>query len=255
MALLTVKNLSVGFNSRVIVDKLNFSVNSSDYLCVVGENGSGKTTLMKTLLSLQEPVSGSIETGDGLKKNEIGYLPQQTLVQRDFPASVREIVLSGCQGRCGLRPFYNKEEKKLARDNMERMGILPIANRCYRELSGGQQQRVLLARALCATRKILLLDEPVSGLDPIVTSQMYNLIADLNRDGITIIMISHDIDAALRYATHILHIGDNIFFGSRENYLQSNAGRFFMMQKKASEYLPDVGFSFTQEEGGRKAHV
>ncbi|MGN0306714.1 MAG: metal ABC transporter ATP-binding protein [Lachnospiraceae bacterium] len=235
MALLTIQNLSLGYDSHAIVENLNFSVNSGDYLCIVGENGSGKTTLMKTLLRLQEPISGQILVGDGLKINEIGYLPQQTVVQRDFPASVREIVLSGCQGRCGLRPFYNREEKKLAEENIERMGLTELANRCYRELSGGQQQRVLLARALCATRKVLLLDEPVSGLDPKVTAEMYDLISRLNQEGVTIIMISHDVSAAVRFASHILHIGSTVFFGTKEEYLESTAGRFFLMQQKGGE--------------------
>ena len=227
MAYITATDLSLGYDNQVIVSNLDFSVDKGDYLCIVGENGSGKSTLMKTLLLLKEPLGGHIETGDGLKANEIGYLPQQTVVQKDFPASVKEIVLSGCQGRCGLRPFYNKEEKNLAKENMERMGITDLADRCYRELSGGQQQRVLLARALCATRKVLLLDEPVAGLDPVVTAQMYELIEGLNKEGITIIMVSHDIDAAVRYATRILHIGDRIFFGTKEEYLESEAGRFF----------------------------
>lgn len=235
MSLLTIQNLSLGYDSNVVVEKLNFCVNTGDYLCIVGENGSGKTTLMKTLLHLQEPLSGEILVGDGLKANEIGYLPQQTLVQKDFPASVREIVLSGCQGRCGLRPFYNKEEKQLAEENMERMGVTEFANRCYRELSGGQQQRVLLARALCATRKILLLDEPVSGLDPKVTMDMYNLIKDLNDEGITIIMISHDMAAAVRYASHILHIGKHTFFGTKEEYVKSDRGKFFVSQEGGEE--------------------
>lgn len=235
MAFITATDLSLGYESQVVVHDLNFSVSQGDYLCIVGENGSGKTTLMKTLLHLKDPISGKIETGDGLKKNEIGYMPQQTAVQKDFPASVREIVLSGCQGRCGIRPFYSKEEKSLAEKNMNRMGILNLANRCYRELSGGQQQRVLLARALCATGKILLLDEPVAGLDPVVTSHMYDLIEGLNREGITIIMISHDISAALRYASHILHIGDRLFFGTKDEYLKSDIGRSFVDQQKGGE--------------------
>lgn len=232
MAFITATDLSLGYESQVIVDKLNFSISKGDYLCIVGENGSGKTTLMKTLLHLREPISGKVETGDGLKKNEIGYLPQQTILQKDFPASVKEIVLSGCQGRCGMRPFYNREEKELAKENMERMGITDLANRCYRDLSGGQQQRVLLARALCATGKVLLLDEPVAGLDPKVTSQMYDLIEGLNKEGITIIMISHDISAAVRYASHILHIGDRVFYGTKEEYLKSETGRSFTEQQK-----------------------
>ena len=232
MSFITVKNLEVGYEKKTITEPINFKVDRQDYLCIVGENGAGKSTLMKTLLGLIKPVGGEIVFGDGLKANEIGYLPQQTVVQRDFPASVREIVLSGCQARAGFRPFYNKEEKKIAEENMERMGITGLADSCYRELSGGQQQRVLLARALCATRKVLLLDEPVSGLDPKVTADMYELIDGLNRDGITIIMISHDIAAAVRYATHILHIGANLFYGSREEYMESDEGRFFLMSQE-----------------------
>ncbi|MCR5801886.1 MAG: metal ABC transporter ATP-binding protein [Lachnospiraceae bacterium] len=239
MAFITATDLSLGYDSQIIVKNLNFSVGKGDYLCIVGENGSGKTTLMKTLLHLREPLGGQISTGDGLKENEIGYLPQHTVVQRDFPASVWEIVLSGCQGRCGLRPFYNSEEKKLAADNMERMGITDIKDRCYRELSGGQQQRVLLARALCATRKVLLLDEPVAGLDPFVTSQMYDLIKGLNKEGITIIMISHDISAALKYATHILHIGDKVFFGTRDEYLESESGHRFAEWQNGGEKIDE----------------
>ena len=221
MAQLICQDLCVGYDGKAVLQDLSFAVFSGDYLCIVGENGSGKSTLMKTILGLQQPVRGRILTLDGLRKNEIGYLPQQTQVQKDFPASVREIVLSGCQGRCGSRPFYNKEEKQLAADAMEKMQIAQLAKRCYRELSGGQQQRVLLARALCATRKMLLLDEPVSGLDPKVNRE----------DGITVIMISHDIAAAVKYASHILHIGDAVFFGTKAEYLQSPQGRLFAAEK------------------------
>ncbi len=232
MALLTAENLSVGYESRPVAVNLNFTINKGNYLCVIGENGSGKTTLMKTLLGLLPPLAGKIITGDGLKPNEIGYLPQQTIIQKDFPASVREIVLSGCQGRCGFRPFYSKEEKFLAEENIAKMGIADLARRSFRELSGGQQQRILLARALCATRKLLLLDEPVSGLDPKVTEEMYRLITSLNREGITVIMISHDIDAALRRASHILCLGVVPFFGPKEEYLQSGAGGLFGAARK-----------------------
>ena len=232
MAQLICQDLCVGYDGKAVLQDLSFAVFSGDYLCIVGENGSGKSTLMKTILGLQQPVRGRILTLDGLRKNEIGYLPQQTQVQKDFPASVREIVLSGCQGRCGSRPFYNKAEKQLAADAMAKMQIAQLAKRCYRELSGGQQQRVLLARALCATRKMLLLDEPVSGLDPKVTAEMYALIEKLNReDGITVIMISHDIAAAVKYASHILHIGDAVFFGTKTEYLQSPQGRLFAAEK------------------------
>ncbi len=232
MALIEVRDLVLGYDDHVIAGELNFCVNKGDYLCVVGENGSGKSTLMKTLLGLMKPLAGSILTGDGLKKNEIGYLPQQTAVQKDFPASVREIVLSGCQANAGLRPFYNRTEKAMAEENMKRMGVITLAGRCYRELSGGQQQRVLLARALCATRKVLLLDEPVTGLDPKVTAEMYDLIEKINKEGVTVIMISHDVEAAIKYANRILHIGSSVFFGNKEEYLKSKAGRQFLMQNR-----------------------
>ena len=232
MPQLLCNQVSVGYEGKAVLQNLNFAVNAGDYLCIVGENGSGKSTLMKTLLGLQPPIAGKIETGDGLRQNEIGYLPQQTAAQKDFPASVQEIVLSGCQGRCGLRPFYNKAEKQLAQENIRKMKIEPLAKRCYRELSGGQQQRVLLARALCATQKMLLLDEPVSGLDPKVTAEMYQLIQDLNqKEKITVLMISHDLSAAVRYASHILHIGDTVFFGTKEAYLKSPQGQLFAERK------------------------
>ena len=232
MSLIDVKSLTLGYENRIVLKDLSFHVDEGDYLCIVGENGSGKSTLMKTILGLKKPFGGEIIFGDGLKRKEIGYLPQQTIVQKDFPASVREIVLSGCQARCGLRPFYNREEKQLAEKNMERMGIKEFAKRCYRDLSGGQQQRVLLARALCATRKLLLLDEPVSGLDPMVTAEMYELIESLNKEGITIIMISHDIAAAVCYATKILHISKKPFFGTKEEYKNSDIGKLFIMREE-----------------------
>lgn len=226
MAQLTCEALTLGYEGQEILSHLSFSIEKGDYLCIIGENGSGKTTLMKTILGLRKPMKGSVLTGDGLSRREIGYLPQQSAIQRDFPASVREIVLSGFQGQCGLRPFYTREEKRQADKNMALMGIADKKKRCYRELSGGQQQRVLLARALCATQKMLLLDEPVAGLDPKVTQEMYALIERLNKEfGITIVMISHDIRAALQFANKILHIGDKLFFGTREEYLRFAAKR------------------------------
>lgn len=239
MAQIICRNLAIGYDGKAIVQNMNFSVNTGEYLCVIGENGAGKSTFMKTLLGLQPPIQGEILFGDNLKQNEIGYLPQQTEVQKDFPASVREIVLSGCQGRSGLRPFYNTQEKELAEDAMERMQITDLARRCYRELSGGQQQRVLLARALCATQKMLLVDEPVSGLDPKATAQMYELLEELNEiDGITIIMISHDIAAAMKYASHILRVGKHTFFGTRDEYLEEYRRRKAyrrMIQKREAQ--------------------
>ncbi len=227
MALLTCRNLTLGYDGREVLRDLHFTVFEGDYLCVIGENGSGKSTLMRTILGLQKPLSGEIEMGGGLRRSEIGYLPQQTPVQKDFPASVWEVVLSGAGGRCGARPFYNKEEKRAAAANLERLGAGNLARRCFRELSGGQRQRVLLARALLAARKMLLLDEPTGGLDPAATADLYRLIDSLHGEGVTIMMITHDISQALRYATRILLLGEERFFGSREEFLASGAGRRF----------------------------
>ena len=223
------QDLKLGFGSNILVEHLSFTIEKGNYLCIVGENGAGKSTLLRALLGLLKPLSGSILLGDGLRRKEIGYLPQQTFVQRDFPASVREVVLSGCQGRCGLRPFYNREEKLIAENAMEQMEINGMAETCYRDLSGGQQQRVLLARALCASDKLLVLDEPVSGLDPKMAETMYQLVARINREmGITIIMISHDVREAIPYATHILHMDRDYFFGTAEAYRKSEYGRLFL---------------------------
>ena len=225
------KNVTLGYDGSAVIKGLDFKVNSGDYLCILGENGSGKSTLIKALLGLINVMDGSINWGDGVSAKQIGYLPQQTLVQRDFPASVREIVISGCLSKCGLRPFYNKEEKAQARDAMEQLGITDLSKCCYRELSGGQQQRVLLARALCAASRLLLLDEPVTGLDPKAQLDLYELINELNKKGITIIMVSHDVHSSVKYASHILHIGakEQLFFGTKENYLESRIGKSFMI--------------------------
>lgn len=227
MALIKTENLTLSYENMTVIRDLSFEVNGGDYLCIVGENGSGKSTLIKALLSLKRPESGSLELGDGLKRREIGYLPQQTGAQRDFPAGVDEVVISGCLNSRGVKPFYSRREKAVAAENMERLGITGLKKRSYRELSGGQQQRVLLARALCATRKLLLLDEPVSGLDPMVTAELYSLIGDINKSGVTIIMVTHDISAALRYASHILCLrSDSWFFGTTDEFIQSDASDF-----------------------------
>ena len=225
MALITCENIALAYEGNTIVSGLNFTVNSGDYLCIVGENGSGKTTLMKALLGLKSPSEGRIIFGEGLNKKSIGYLPQQTAVQRDFPASVREIVMSGCTDRL----FYGKKERLTADENMEKLGISDLAKKCYRELSGGQQQRVLLARALCAAKKLIILDEPVSGLDPAITKELYSVIENLNKkEKLTVIMVSHDIKQAVTYASHILHIGEKpLFFGKTDDYLVSDACGLF----------------------------
>ena len=229
MALITCEKLSLAYEGKTIVTDIDFNINAGDYLCIVGENGSGKSTLMKVLLGLKSPFSGKITFGNGLNKKKIGYLPQQTDVQRDFPASVKEIVLSGCLSANGMSPFFKKELKAKAEENMRKLGISELSKRCYRELSGGQQQRVLLARALCAAEKLLILDEPAAGLDPVVTAEMYSIINSLNRDdGMTVIMVSHDINEAVKNATHILHISEKpLFFGRTEDYLLSDACSIF----------------------------
>lgn len=222
-ALVSCRDLVVGYDDKPVSAPLTFQIHQGDYICVVGENGSGKSTLIKTLLKLEKPVSGSFQFSSDLSSREIGYLPQQTQVQRDFPASVWEIVLSGCLSKIHFKPFYSKKEKDMAREAMKKMEIHDLRHKCYRNLSGGQQQRVLLARALCASSRMILLDEPVTGLDPRATQEMYNLISKLNKDGMTVIMISHDLDEAVKYATHILRVGKKeCTFGPTESYVNEH---------------------------------
>lgn len=220
MALIELKNVTMSYEGGKVINELSFSVNKGDYLCIVGENGSGKTTLIKGLLRLKKLDSGEIRFGDGLKKSEIGYLPQQTDMQKDFPASVKEVVLSGRIRQKGFKPFFTSNDKKAAADAMTKLEIEDLAGRCYHELSGGQQQRVLLARAICASEKLLILDEPVSGLDASAAEEMYAVIDKLNKEGITIIMISHDIKKVLTSAGYILHIGNHrdLFYGKSTDY-------------------------------------
>jgi zinc transport system ATP-binding protein len=230
MPLITCKNLCLSYENNTVLSDLSFTVEPGDYLCIVGENGSGKSTLIKALLSLKGAGrKGEIITGDGFRLSETGYLPQQTEIQRDFPASVREVVLSGCLNSMGWRPFYSKAERQRADINMRRLKIEELRRRSYRSLSGGQQQRVLLARALCATKKLLLLDEPAAGLDPVVTNELYGIIKTINDEGITVIMVSHDIAAAVRYASHILHLHNRpLYFGPVSGYIESEVGKRFL---------------------------
>lgn len=230
MSLLTCENVTFAYEGRAVLRNISFNVEKGDYLAVVGENGAGKTTLIKGLLGLKEPVSGNLSYGWGLESDQIGYLPQQTEIQRDFPASVREVVLSGCLNRLGGKAFYTRELKKLADDRLELLEIASLGNRCYRELSGGQQQRVLLARALCATRTLLILDEPVTGLDPVIARGLYDILREIRRkQEITVIMVSHDVRGAVEEADHILHIAGEVkFFGTTEDYMEDPAGAAFL---------------------------
>ena len=225
------KDVTLGYENKVVAKNLNFKIDQGDYLCVVGENGTGKSTLIKTLLGLIKPLNGEVIANvQGKNHKGVGYLPQQTQAQKDFPASVWEVVLSGVLNNDHRCPFYNKKDKAEAEKNMEKLNILDLKKRCYRELSGGQQQRVLLARALCATDNVLILDEPVTGLDPAASMEFYETIKDLNKkENVTIIMVSHDIKNALNYATHILHLEqENDFFGTVEEYKKSNVSNMFL---------------------------
>lgn len=229
MAQLICKNLSLGYEGKTVTKDINFSVNRGDYICIVGENGSGKSTLVKALLRLIKPQSGEVIISDDVLKSGIGYLPQQTEIQNDFPASVKEIVLSGCSSKKrGL--FYSSTAKKAAHDAMHKLEIEEYSRKTFKFLSGGQQQRVFLARALCSTGELLILDEPVTGLDPAVTEELYNLLDKLNKkNNLSVIMVSHDINSAVKYATHILHIGKTqLFFGKTEDYLKSETGKQFL---------------------------
>ena len=219
-----------GYENHDAVIDLNLEIYPGDYLCVVGENGSGKSTLIKGMLGLLKPTGGSLSVADELKRGGIGYLPQQTAAQKDFPATVQEVVLSGTLSRRGNRPFYSRAARKLAAHNLARLGIEHLKQKCYRELSGGQQQRVLIARALCATEQLLILDEPITGLDPSAIQDFYHLIKKLNKeDGITIIMVSHDIGNVISQANKILHLHRRVVFcGTAEAYRQSVAGKEFL---------------------------
>lgn len=224
MSIVTCKDISMEYDGKVAVDQVSFTIEQGDYLCIVGENGSGKSTLVKGLMGLLKPKSGEIEINKELTPGGIGYLPQQTESQKDFPASVYEVVLSGCIKSKGLRPFYNAKEKGRVKDNLERLQIYDLRHKSYRELSGGQQQRVLLARALCATDSLLVLDEPVTGLDPVVTTELYDIIEELNRrDHVTIIMVSHDLRMAIKKANKILQMGKKVlFFGETKEYMNTS---------------------------------
>lgn len=220
--LISCRNLTINYDKKTAVEDVSFDICQGEYLCIVGENGSGKSTLMKGLLGLLKISSGEIDYRL-IKQSEIGYLPQQTVVQRDFPASVYEVVLSGCLNQNGYRPFFSHKLKEKAQKNMKLLGITDIAKKSYRDLSGGQQQRVLLARAMSATRSLLILDEPVTGLDPVVTAEMYTIIKHLNSHGISVIMVSHDIPSAVKYGTKILHMGRSVqFFGTVEDYMKTD---------------------------------
>ena len=234
MPQITAHKVSMSYEKKLVLNEISFEVNQGDYLCIVGENGSGKTTLMRGILGLMPLKSGTILFDSGVKADHIGYLPQQTVIQKDFPASVYEVVLSGCLNRIGRKPFYSGREKKRVLEKLELLGMLEFRYKSYKALSGGQQQRVLLARALCAAEKIVLLDEPVTGLDPVVTCEFYQVLRELNRAGVTIIMISHDVKAAVENANKILHLGTTMeFFGSTADYLNSDPGRRFLGDRES----------------------
>ena len=219
MSLIRLEDAVISYEGSVAVNAASFSVEKGDYLVILGENGSGKSSVMKAMLGLVKLKSGRVVYGDGLKQNMIGYLPQISRIQRDFPASVEEVVLSGLVSRMTNPFFMSKALKEHATDQMELMGILDIRKKPYRALSGGQQQRVLLARAMCATDSILLLDEPVTGLDPQTTGEMYAIIHMLNRRGVAIVTISHDMRGALRDASHVLVMENKVgFFGTKAEY-------------------------------------
>ena len=227
MALIQLKDVTVAFEGVTAVENVNFSVEKGDYLVMVGENGSGKSTLMRAMLGLVHPRSGRIAYGDGLRRDQIGYLPQQTAAQRDFPASVEEVVRSGCTNQLGRSFFYNRQLRDKAAEKLRLLDIEHLRDKSYRTLSGGQQQRTLLARALCATDSLLLLDEPVTGLDPAASEELYALIRRLNREhGVSVVMVSHDLHAAMADATKVVVVDRGVSFrGSVPEYRAYRSAR------------------------------
>ena len=226
MSQIVCKDVTLAYDGRVILDNINLEISKGDYLSIIGENGTGKSTFVKALLGLIRLSKGEIIFGEGLERDQIGYLPQQTVVQKDFPASVYEIVLSGCINRKGLFPFYTKEDRKRADEALKKINAYSLRKESFRELSGGQQQRVLIARALCATGQVLLLDEPTAALDPVVSNELYRAIAHLNKDHkITVILITHDSAAVTRDSNKILKLESNGYeFMTTAEYLQGQKG-------------------------------
>ena len=231
--LIECRDVTLGYEGQSVLEHLDLTIASGDYLCIVGDNGSGKSTLLRGLLGLITPMAGAIERAPELQKGAIGYLPQQTRAQKDFPATVYEVVLSGCLNKKKTHFFYSGEQKSAALMNMGKLGILELKDQCYRDLSGGQQQRVLLARALCAASRLLILDEPITGLDPAAAQDLYKTLTYLNEtEHMAVIMVTHDLKAALKGARTVLHIGRSSFFlGSADEYLASPQGRRFREAK------------------------
>lgn len=230
MEILKCEHLQVKYDNRTVIDDLNFSISYGDYLCIVGDNGAGKSTLLKCLLGLKNASAGTVSFDTNLKKNQIGYVSQALDINNDFPATVTEVVLSGCLNQHGLSPFYTKQEREHALEILGELNMSDYIGKSFKELSGGQQKRVLLARALMASEKLLLLDEPVAALDPIATEEFYDTMRHLNKSGMTLIMVSHDIHKAVHNASHILHLSNCMpnFFGTHSEYLASDIGHTYL---------------------------
>lgn len=240
MAQLRCENISVGYEDGIVVSDVSFELNRGDYVCIVGENGAGKSSLLKGILGLAKIQGGKLEYGDGMSRADVGYLPQQKDYQKNFPATVKEVVMSGFLNKMGLRPYYNRAEKARAMEILSDFGMADYVRASFGSLSGGQKQRVLLARAMCATDKLLLLDEPTTGLDPVATEELYELLKRLNREKkTTILMVSHDLNKAVSDAGLILHVNKRSgcgYFGPADKYLDSEAARHFLgLDYKKSE--------------------
>lgn len=230
---ITCKDLSISYDQKVVVENLNFQLNQGDFLCIFGDNGAGKSTLIQAILKLKQVDSDMIE--NQFKQNQIGYLAQKTVIKHDFPASVLEVVSSGVLAQKSFLPFYTKKQKEIIQNNLKRLSIEDIQHKSIQELSGGQLQRVLLARALCAGQKLLILDEPTAGLDPLVSQELYQLCKQLNQEGLSIIMVSHAIEDAMRYANKILHIKQKqLFFGTTQEYRETELAKQYLGVKSCN---------------------
>lgn len=229
--ILSVKDLNFNYGKIKILKDINFELDKGDYLGIIGANGSGKTTLIKVLLGLLQPSSGTVVYHQNiLEDNALGYVPQKTFGDhQNFPATVKEIVRTGLLANKGFLKQYNDEDNKKVVEILNRLNLCDLKNRKINKLSGGQQQRVLLARSLVSNPRVLILDEPTSALDPEVREDFYQLLETVNKSGVTIILISHDLQSIEPYLNKVLLLDRKIlFFGNPKDFNKTVSAKSYL---------------------------